>query len=91
MTEKLMPIEPGCLCVITTGSNAGKTVTAVRSIGEKPFRVRGDDIERARGWEMDRYLEAWNGELTKVVQERRLMRIDGGDFSRETEQAKVAG
>lgn len=64
-------IEPGCLCVIKVGPNAGSVVTAVRLVSEDEF-IKGFHAGQD-GWLVS------VDDLVGVYQESGLLRIDGGD------------
>ena len=65
------PIEPGCLCVIKVGQDAGTVVTVERW-------VSADDL--IGGWPAGQ--DGWMvtvDDMVGVFKESGLMRIDGGD------------
>jgi len=91
--NKLLPIIPGCLCLIIK-SNAGNTgtVTAIRRVD--PSEVRRSALHRDHPrWEVDRPMKTvillTNKPSpygpTNHMPENYLMRIDGGETLTETE------
>ncbi|MEH6641419.1 hypothetical protein [Vreelandella glaciei] len=69
MTSKR--IEPGCLCVIKVGCNAGSVVTAIRLVSADEF-INGFPAGHD-GWLVS------VDDLVGVYKEWGLLRIDGGD------------
>lgn len=69
-------IEEGCLAIVinSCSGNDGKTVTVGKYIGNVPGYVGN------RRWEVDRPMPAIFGEIIYHMQEKQLLRIDGGSF-----------
>ncbi|PHS09395.1 MAG: hypothetical protein COA78_12095 [Blastopirellula sp.] len=91
--DKLKPIEAGCLALIYNSEcgNDGAVVTCLKYIGEM------DDSWETDLWETDTLLKSYyfdehgnrEGRAPDdcFVPESNLMRIDGGEFEEETEEA----
>lgn len=80
------PIEPGCLALITYShaGNTGKVVRVIKYLGE----VEGFWSTPDR-WEIDTWINTSDGMGCNHHPEQWLMRIDGEDFSHETEEEKI--
>lgn len=90
--EKLMPIEPGCLCIIRNSftGNDGQCVRVVRAYGELDYSLPGQGRERHFAWEIDRKLMSVKGKRHNRVPEFQLLRIDGNpDTVEATEKERV--
>lgn len=84
--KELLPIIPGCLCLIVK-SKAGNTgtVTVIREL-----RPPCDAVDQGKFWETDRMMNTVSNygyplEPTNCIPESHLMRIDGGETLTETE------
>lgn len=80
------PIEPGCLAMITHShaGNTGKVVRVIKYIGE----VDGFWFTPDR-WEIDTWINTSDGMGCNHHPEQWLMRIDGENFSHETEEEEI--
>ena len=100
MTERLMSIEPGCLCVVIERHTPSQQVRAVRNAGGDLVTVMSNGSPEqitlgANVWEVDKVLrfKASNGGYTmdsRYVREQGLLRIDGlPEHEREREEEVV--
>ena len=83
MSEKLLPIVPGCKALVyncpVTESN-GMIVTIIRFLGKVPGWTY------ASRWETDRLSKGTNGDIKNHFDESWLLRIDGGSFEHEKDE-----
>ena len=87
---KLLPIVPGCMAVVinSVAGNNGICVTVLDYIGVHEF-VNGQNV-----WQVDKSLKGvgFFGDprpSTPFIDERLLMRIDGGEFVEDKETVEV--
>lgn len=95
----MKPIEEGCLAVTygcSIPKNNGKSITVGKFIGQRIVIREGIIIlTQADDWEVNRLICKINADTGKPLppsyscSERRLLRIDGGDFEEEAEQEEV--
>lgn len=84
----LKPIEAGCLAVIIKAfvpENNGKVVRVGKFLGDNPPVADDAHMPFPRCWEIDTVIPTDTGYLVKCAPEYNLLRIDGEDFSDETE------
>lgn len=82
----MLPIQAGCLAVTINckvPSNNGVTVTVIRFVG-KVRGWRGDDR-----WEVSKMFAGLSGGAIPALLESTLLRIDGGEFDKETEKTAL--
>jgi hypothetical protein len=90
MSEKLLPIVPGCKAITINclrPENNGKSATVIRRtdlIFRSPYEYLGDV------WETD-VKESLNidGVQSSLCGEKQLLRIDGGEFSHEKDSHEL--
>ena len=87
--DKLLPIVPGCLCLVTRGFHAGQTTKAVKYLGEF------DNFTDKDIWEIDVCVRISHtnrpGTMEPYMTESFLMRIDGHQPDEQDVTAKERG
>jgi hypothetical protein len=84
-------IETGCLAITHSclnPDNNGIVVTVGQFLGEY-INARGDMWAGHDFWEIDKIMMSTDGLPCRVMNEHKLTRIDGGDFSHEEQETAV--
>ena len=93
----MLPIEAGCMAIITKGIHAGEVVSVIKFIGCLTLKAHGVRATESDHWEIDKNLRfssihSKNENVTYRPYRRAswMMRIDGLKFEVEQESKEKA-